>query len=126
MNGRPENKRSSGSENRKRGRRMYARVTVGEHETVARDAAAHGFTVGSYLRWLALERPETRTVRRPLPSESLLAGLKGDAGRVNGNLAQFLKLANRGEIVQPHELGETMKAVREFYTVALELLKGGQ
>jgi|SRR5579872_992282 len=126
MNGRPENKRSSGSESRKRYPRVYSRVTPAERAQIESDAAAHGLTVGSYLRWLALERPETRTIRRPLPSEILLAKLKGEAGRVNGNLAQFLRLANRGELVQPDELGETMKQVRDFYAAALELLKGGQ
>jgi len=125
MTGRPENKRTSGSENRKRYPRVYSRVTPAERARIEMDAAAHGLTVGSYLRWLALDRPETRTIRRPLPSEILLAKLKGEAGRVNGNLAQFLRLANRGELVQPDELGETMKQVRDFYATALELLKGG-
>jgi len=125
MSGRPETKRTSGSENRQRYPRIYSRVTHAERAQIESDAAAHGLTVGSYLRWLALERPETRTIRRPLPSEILLAKLKGEAGRVNGNLAQFLRLANRGELVQPDELGETMKQVRDFYATALELLKGG-
>ncbi len=56
----------------------------------------------------------------------LLAQLKGSAGRVDGNIAQLLKLANRGEIVCPDELADAAKAVRDFYAAALELLKGGR
>jgi len=125
MNGRPETKRSSGSENRRRYPRVYSRVTVAERDKIMMDAEAHGFTVGSYLRWLALDRPQTRPVRRPLADVALLAQLKGEAGRVDGNIAQLLKLANRGEIINPDELADAAKAVRDFYAAALELLKGG-
>jgi hypothetical protein len=52
MNGRPETKRNSGSENRKRYPRVYSRVTVAERARIEMDAEAHGLTVGSYLRWL--------------------------------------------------------------------------
>ena len=125
MNGRPETKRSSGSENRKRYPRVYSRVTEAERDKIEGDAAALGLKVGGYLRWLALERPQTRPIRRPLADVALLAQLKGEAGRVDGNIAQLLKLANRGEIVSPDELADAAKAVRDFYAAALELLKGG-
>ncbi len=125
MNGRPETKRSSGSENRKRYPRVYSRVTVAERDQIIMDAEAHGFTVGSYLRWLALDHPQTRPVRRPLPEEKLLAQIKGGAGKVDGNIAQLVRRANRGEIVDVEELADAAKAVSDFYRAALELLKGG-
>jgi hypothetical protein len=89
-------------------------------------AAAHGLTVGSYMRWLAEDHPKTRAVRRPLADEKLLAQLKGEAGRVDGNLAQLLRLANRGELAGLEELAEAAKAVRDFYKTARELLTGGE
>src|SRR5262249_20894479 len=87
------------------------------------DAAAQGLTVGSYIRWLAADHCGTRAVRRPLADVVLLAQLKGEAGRVDGNLAQLLKLANRGEIIFIDELADAAKAVREFYIAALETLR---
>ncbi|MGP0076191.1 MAG: plasmid mobilization protein [Bryobacteraceae bacterium] len=116
--------KQEGTCNRKVYPRVYSRVSVAERDRIKMDADAHGLTVGSYLRWLAIDRPETRAVRRPLPDEKLLAQLKGAAGRVDGNIAQLLKLANRGDIVDVEELADAAKAVRDFYRAALELLKG--
>jgi Mobilization protein NikA len=125
MNGRPQSKRSSEDEPRKVYPRINFRVDRELRAKIELDAAAQGLTVGSYLRWLAHDSPRTRAVRRPLPDEKLLAQLKGGAGRVDGNIAQLLKLANRGEIIAPDELADAAKAVREFYAAALEMLRGG-
>jgi len=125
MNGRPQTKRSSDSAPRRVYPRINFRVDEELRVKIEMDAAAQGLTVGSYLRWLAHESPRTRTIRRPLPNEVLLAQLKGEAGRVDGNIAQLLKLANRGEIIFPDELADAAKAVRQFYAAALELLRGG-
>jgi hypothetical protein len=122
MGARSDVKRS-GSGNRKRHPRIYSRVNDDEHTQIQMDAAAHGFTVGSYIRWRLLGRPQTRPVRRPLADVVLLTQLKGEAGRVDGNLAQLLKLANRGDIVDVEELADAAKAVRDFYVAALETLK---
>jgi hypothetical protein len=105
---------------------VYSRVTTAERARIELDAEAHGLSIGAWLRSLALDRPETRPIRRILPDVKLLAQLKGEAGRVDGNIAQLLKLANRGEIIGPDELADAAKAVRDFYAAALELLKGGQ
>jgi hypothetical protein len=119
----PQRKTRSGSEKRERGIVNTFRSTRDERAKIASDAAALGFTVGSYIRWLALERPQTRPVRRPLPAEMLLRQIKSEAGRVDGNLAQFLKLANRGEPVPQSEIADAARAVRDFYLDATEKLK---
>jgi hypothetical protein len=124
MSARPE-KNSSGSENRQRHPRVYSRVSDAERAKIEMDAAAHGLSVGAYLRWLAIDRPQTRPIRRPLADVALLAKLKGEAGRAGGNIAQLLKLANRGEVVYVDELADAAKAVRDFYVTALETLKRG-
>jgi hypothetical protein len=105
--------------------RINFRVDQDLRDKIDMDAAAQGLKVGSYMRWLADERSRTRAVRRPLADVVLLAKLKGEAGRVDGNLAQLLKLANRGEIVYTDELADAAKAVRDFYVAALETLKRG-
>jgi hypothetical protein len=53
----------------------------------------------------------------------LLRQLKAEAGRVDGNLAQFLKLANRGEAVPMDAITDAANAVRDFYVHALETLR---
>ena len=88
------------------------------------DADAQGMTVGSYLRWLALDRPQTRPVRRPLADVTLLAQIKGQVGRIGGNIHQLLRLANRGEILYADELAAAGKEVSDFLAAAPELLGG--
>jgi hypothetical protein len=117
-------KTRSGSETRERSPRVYARVTAQELVKIEMDAAAHALSVGGYLRWLALENPQTRATRRPLPPEILLRQLKAEAGRVDGNLAQFLKLANRGEPVPLDAIAGAANAVRDFFVHALERMRG--
>ena len=121
----PRKKRRSGSAKRERGVVNTFRSTRDERAKADGDAAALGLTFGSYVRWLLFEHPQTRPTRRPLPSEILLTQMKGEAGRVDGNLAQFLKLANRGDLVLPDELADAMKAVAEFYRKATAALFGG-
>ena len=74
-------KTRSGSENRQRHPRVYARVSEAERAKIESYAAAHGMSVGAYLRWLAIDHPETRAVRRPLADVQLLAQIKGPGGQ---------------------------------------------
>jgi hypothetical protein len=113
----------SGSENRKRQPRVSSRVNETEREIIERDAAAHGLTVGSYLRWLAIDRPQTRAVRRPLADVQLLLQIKGQVGRLGGNIHQLLRLANRGEILWTEELAIAAKEVSDFLATARDLLR---
>jgi hypothetical protein len=124
MSDKPEAKRSD-SGKRKVYPRINFRVDQDLLDKIDMDAAAHGLKIGPYMRSLAADRCRTRAVRRPLADVVLLAKLKGEAGRVDGNLAQLLKLANRGEIVYTDELADAAKAVRDFYVTALETLRRG-
>ena len=113
----------SGSENRRRHPRVYSRVSDAELLKIESDAAALGLSVGGYLRWLALDRPETRAVRRPLADVLLLAQIKGQVGRLGGNIHQLLRQANRGEIPWTEELAVAAKEVSDFLAVARDLLR---
>jgi hypothetical protein len=118
----PPRKKRSGSEQRERGVVNTFRSTRDERATAEMDAAALGLTFGSYIRWLLFEHPQTRPTRRPLPNEILLAQLRAEAGHADGNLAQFLRKANRGKVVPSHELDDAFQAVRDFWSKATALL----
>jgi hypothetical protein len=126
MSDTPKKKKRSGSEKRERGMVNTFRSTAAEREKAEMDAAALGLSFGSYVRWLLFEHPQTRPTRRPLPGEALLAQLKGEAGKVDGNLAQFLRLANRGEAVPVDAIEDAASAVRDCWLHILEMLKGVQ
>ena len=119
----PKAKKRSGSEKRERSPRIYARVSDAELAEIEADAASQGLSVGGYLRWLAIDHPQTRPTRRPFPAEVLLRQLKAEAGRVDGNLAQFLKLANRGEAVPVGAIADAANAVRDFFVHDLTKLR---
>ena len=118
-----EDRGRSGSERRKRQPRLYSRVSEAERERIESDATALGMSVGGYLRWLALERPQTRIVRRPLADVRLLAQIKGQVGRLGGNIHQLLRLANRGDIPWTEEVAVAAKEVADFLSTARELLR---
>lgn len=122
----PVKTKRSGSNNRKRHPRVYSRVSDAEQERIEIDAEGLGLSVSSYIRYLAIDRPQTRAVRRPLADVTLLRQLKGQCGRIGGNLLQLLKQANRGEIPDAEELSEALKEVREFLAAANAALKGVQ
>lgn len=113
----------SGTETRKRQPRVYSRVTQDERAKIESDAAALGMTVGTYIRFLALDLPQTRPVRRPLADVQLLAQIKGQVGRLGGNIHQLLRLANRGEIPWTEEMAVAAKEVSDFLATARDLLR---
>jgi len=102
--------------------RVYARVTDSERRKIENDAADLGMSVGGYLRWLAIVNPQTRAVRRPLADVRLLAQIKGQVGRLGGNIHQILRLANRGEIPWTEEVAVAAKEVSDFLKTARDLL----
>ena len=118
----PPRKKQSGSEQRKLQPRITFRVDDMLRAKAGSDAAAAGLTVGSYMRLLLGDRCSIRPRRRPLPNEILLAGLRAEAGQVDGNLAQLLRQVNRGELIETEELEEASAAVRDFYRRATALL----
>jgi hypothetical protein len=120
----PASMKRKSSERRRRQKIISVRCYEEEATQIAANAAAAGFRASGFLRILGTgeQRPHER--RRPLPGEAELARLRGEAGHVGGNLAQLLRRANRGEMVQPEELAEAMKAVREFWKNATECLFG--
>ena len=121
----PKKKRKrSGSEKRKMYPRINFRVDEALRDKADMDAAAMSLSVGGYIRLLLADHCTIRAVRRPLPAEMLLRQVKAEAGHQCGNLAQLLRKANRGELVQPDELDDTLRVVRAFWEKADALLFG--
>jgi hypothetical protein len=121
----PQRKKRSGSEKRQRDCMVKFRAKPEERAEMKANAAAAGLSLGSFLRTYAVSVPRTRTVRSNLaPAVAELAHLKGQIGRIGGNLHQLLRLANRGDFVDPDELAEAVKDAREFLAAATEILKG--
>jgi hypothetical protein len=126
MSNKPKPDRS-GSENRQKQRRIIFRVDDQLAAKIDADAAAHELGVASYMRWLSDDNPaRIRPRRRPLPAEILLTQLKGEAGRVDGNLAQFLRMANRGDTLPVDAIEDAARAVRDCWLHIIEMLKGPQ
>ena len=126
MSDKPKKKKSSGSEKRERGIVNTFRSTAAEREKAEADAATLGLSFGSYVRWLLFEHPQTRPTRRALPAETLLTQLKGEAGRVDGNLAQILRMVNRGDTVPVDAIEDAASAVRDCWLHIIEMLKAAQ
>jgi hypothetical protein len=120
----PASIKRKSSESRRRQKIISVRCYEEEAVQIDANAAAAGFRASGFLRILGTgeQRPHER--RRPLPGEAELARLRSEAGHVGGNLAQLLRRVNRGEMVQPDELADAMKAVREFWKKATECLFG--
>lgn len=114
-----------GSETRRRQRIISVRCYEDEAAQIDANAAAIGFRASGFLRILGTGEQRANERRRPLPGETELARLRGEAGHVGGNLAQLLRLANRGDLIPPDELADAMKSVHDFWKKANDYLFGG-
>ena len=120
---RPQRKKRSGSDVRQRDCIIKLRAKPEERAEMRAHASAAGLSLGSFIRSLSLTHPRTRAMRRPSPDTRLMAQLMAQVGRIGGNLAQFLKLANRGEIIlDRHELDDAIREARAFIALARKAL----
>lgn len=119
----PKRKRS-GTEKRQRGVLNTFRSSKEERDEMHANAAAAGLSFGSFMRSLGVIHPRTRAVHRPSPDTQLIAQLMAQVGRIGGNLAQFLKLANRGEIIlDRNDLTAAVNEARAFIAAAQKALR---
>jgi hypothetical protein len=115
-------KSRSGSETRKRAPIIGFRATEGERATIEAAARRAGLTTGSYVRSRALQKPETRAVRRPPVETAQLAQLLGMLGALGGAV-QLLNQRHGGEdAVTQSELRETMAEFRKTTEVIIHAL----
>jgi len=119
-----QKKKSSGSEKRARGCVIKFRAKEDERAEIRANADAAGLSLGSYLRGLAIAKPRTRSVRRPLPETKVFAQAMGRLGIYASNAHQLLKLANRGDLVYVDELAEASKKLDTAADELLKILRG--
>ena len=120
----PKKSKRSGSEKRKRQPRIIFRVSEEERAEMKASAAAAGLSVGSFIRSRTVAAPHTRVVRSLAPTVAEFRQYKGEIGKIGGNLAQFLRLANRGEIVPPDDLAPAVDEVRALIAALAATLEG--
>ena len=120
----PQKKKRSGSAKRQKQKIIGVRVRDDERAKIEANAAAADLCPSAYLRvaGTGTQRPHER--RRPTPDMTLLAQAMAQVGRIGGNLAQFLKLANRGEIVAANDLDTAVQEARAFIAEAQKALRG--
>ena len=122
--GQQPKKKRSGSETRRRQTVIRVRCYAEESAKIDANAAAAGFPVSGFLRILGTGERRQYERRRPLPAEVELARLRAEAGHQGGNLAQLLRLANRGDIPDSDALNDAYRAISEFWKKASERLFG--
>ena len=114
-------KARSGSETRKRQPRIIFRVSEEERAEIRANAAAAGFSIGSFIRSATTTRQRTRAVRRPLPADmKAVAQVLAQTGRIGGNIYQLVRGMNLGDIPQSDELDAAAKEARAFIAAARE------
>ena len=120
----PKKKGRSGSAKRQRDCVIKIRTKPEERAKIAANADAAGLCLSSFLRILGTGEQRSHERRRPTLDMTLLAQAMAQVGRIGGNLAQFLKLANRGEIVAANDLDAAVEEARAFIADAQKALRG--
>jgi hypothetical protein len=117
-------KKRSGSAKRQRESIIGVRVHDDERAKIEANAEAVDLSASAFLRALGTgeQRPHER--RTPPPNAELLSQNVAFVGRVGGNLAQLLKLANRGDFVAPSDLAPAVTEARAFIANAQKALRG--
>jgi len=124
LNETSKQEKRSRSQKRQRDCIIKLRAKKDERAEMKANAAAAGLSLSSFLRSLAVARPRTRPVRRPLPDTKLLAQAMGRLGIYASNAHQLLKLANRGEIVYVDELAEASRKLDDAADELLKVIRG--
>ena len=121
----PQKKKRSGSATRQREKVISVRVYESERAKIEANAAAVDLCPSAYLRVAGTGDQRPREHRRPTPDMTLLAQAMAQVGRIGGNLAQLLKLANRGDLITANDdLDGAVGEARAFIADAQKALRG--
>ena len=113
-------KRPSGTEKRRRQKRITPRLTDGEYALITAAADRAGLTVNSYARAQILAKPATRARRVPPVNRTELARLLGLVNLLGSNVNQIARQLNSGRDAEEiGELAATLRAVREMRDAVL-------
>lgn len=111
---------ASGTERRKRNRRLTARFNDQEADAIEAMADRTGQTVGSLLRQTLLNvPPPRRSLRRPQVEVQAVARLLGELGKIGSNINQLAKYSNMGRWQE----GSIQSALRDLAELRLACLQ---
>jgi hypothetical protein len=117
-------KRRSGSEKRQRDHVISVRCHEHEVALIEANAAAVDLAPSAFLRVAGTGQQRPHERRPPVADAALLTQGIALVGRIGGNLAQLLRLANRGDFVAPEDLGHAVQEARAFIANAQKALRG--
>jgi hypothetical protein len=115
----------SGTENRRKQRRVTFRLSPDEFEELNGLAEREGLTLASFARTRALTVTTTRTRRRPSVEVQAVTRLQGEMNRVGGNIHQILRRVNFGETPDGEALRDALKSYREVVAAIMTTLGRG-
>jgi len=104
-----------------RGRFVAVRCSETEHAAISEKAAQAGYSVGAFLRNLALGDAGPRAVRRPPVERRELARLLGHLGKVGSNINQLARGFNQTGVLPGFP--EILAAQRDIREVRDALMK---
>lgn len=121
----PKKKRS---EKRQRDLVAKMRCTPEEKADIVERANRAGLTESGYLRACVFgkDTKQPNAAHRPPIEKTLLSLLRGDLGKVGGNLNQIAKAINSGLPHDPRELSETVQDIREVVAAIRAALGVGE
>ena len=112
----------SGSETRRKERRISLRVLPDEYKQVETAAAGAGLTIASYARLRLVDTPHTRSRRRPLVDVAALARTLGQLNKVGSNINQIAHAINLGETPLTRDIHDTLGGIREVLAAIREAM----
>lgn len=109
-----------------RGRFIAVRCSDKEHESITEKAAQAGFSVGAFLRNLALGDAGPRAVRRPPVERKELSRLLGHLGKVGSNINQLARGFNQTGVLPGFpDLLAARQDIREMRDALMKALGRG-
>lgn len=112
----------SGSETRRRDKRLLVRLDADELAKVSAGAEAAGLTLASYAREKILSAPDRKPSRRARPDAALLAQVLAQLGRVGSNLNQIARALNSGDRRLIGELQASGKVIQGLAFLTMRAL----
>ncbi len=104
-----------------RGRFIAVRCSENEHAAISEKATQAGFSVGAFLRNLALGDAGPRAVRRPPVERKELSRLLGHLGKVGSNVNQLARGFNQTGVLPGFP--EILAAQRDIRAMRDALMK---
>ena len=112
----------SGSETRRRDKRLLIRLDANEFAQIVAGADGDGLTLAYYARTKILSGPVRKPSRRAHPDAALLSKVLAELGRVGSNLNQIARALNSGDRSKLKELPAALAVIRGTAVLVMRAL----